>query len=146
MKISNSRKILILLLVFLLLLPSVRVDAASGNIFVFLHSEDFWAGSEKKVDSYRACLKSYKSTTRLDARPTIVYGMQQHLKNCGSLFICCHGLNEGSVLVMDIVGTEFILFRTSDVPKNMDCNLAFLGACRSAQKIRRQERICAVHW
>ena len=134
MKISNSRKILILLLVFLLLLPSVRVDAASGNIFVFLHSEDFWAGSEKKVDSYRACLKSYKSTTRLDARPTIVYGMQQHLKNCGSLFICCHGLNEGSVLVMDIVGTEFILFRTSDVPKNMDCNLAFLGACRSAQK------------
>lgn len=59
------------------------------------------------MDSYRTYLKSYKSTTRLDARPTIVYGMQQHLKNCGSLYICCHGLEEGSALVMDIVGTEF---------------------------------------
>lgn len=134
MKISKIRKILIFLLVFVLALPIVRVDATSGNVFIFLHSEDFWAGSQKKVDSYRTCLKSYKSTTRLDARPTIVYGMQQHLKNCGSLYICCHGLEEGSALVMDIVGTKFIVFRTSDVPKDMNCNLAFIGACRSAQK------------
>ncbi|MBD5157634.1 MAG: hypothetical protein HDT13_08380 [Butyrivibrio sp.] len=68
-----------------------------------------------------------------DARPTVVYGMQQHLKNAGSLYVCCHGRDEGSVLVMDIVGTKDILFRTSDVPANMDCKLAYLGACRSAQ-------------
>ena len=68
-----------------------------------------------------------------DARPTAVYGMQQHLKNAGSLYVCCHGRDEGSVLVMDIVGTKDILFRTSDVPANMDCKLAYFGACRSAQ-------------
>lgn len=133
MKISKIRKTLILLITFALLLPTARVDAASGNVFVFLHSEDFFPGNQKRVDSFRSCLKSYSSSTRLDARPTIVYGMQQHLKNCGSLYICCHGDDEGSVLVMDIVGTEFILFRISDVPKDMDCKLAYLGACRSAQ-------------
>ncbi|MCM1307532.1 MAG: hypothetical protein NC223_02915 [Butyrivibrio sp.] len=133
MKMSKSRIALVLLLAFALLLPTVKVTATPGNVFVFLHSEDFFPGNQKWVDSFRKCIKSYSTDTRLEARPTVVYGMQQHLKNCGSLYICCHGDDEGSVLLIDIVGTEFILFQISDVPKNMDCGLAYLGACRSAQ-------------
>lgn len=128
-----GRKILIPVLLFVLLLPAVRVDATMGNVFIFAHSEDFFPGNQKKVDSYRTCLPSYQRKTMLTERPTVVYGMQEYLKNGESLFVCCHGMDEGSTLVLDIVGTKFILFNVSDVPKSMDCKLAYLGACRSAQ-------------
>ena len=133
MKISKSKKILILLLAFVLLLPAVRVNATMGNVFVFLHSEDFFAGNNKTVGLYYRDFVNKGHGAMLAARPTAVYGMQEYLKNAEALFVCCHGKNEGSILLVDIVGTKEILFRTSDVPKSMDCKLAYIGACRSAQ-------------
>lgn len=132
-KIHKSRKILILLLMFALLLPATRVDATMGNVFIFAHSEDFFPGNSKTVNMYYRNFVNKGHGAMLAARPTAVYGIQEYFKNAESFFICCHGKNEGSVLLVDIVGTKEILFRTSDVPKSMDCKLAYIGACRSAQ-------------
>lgn len=122
-----------MLFFLILFLPSVNADATMGNVFVFLHSEDFFPGNSHDVGLYCRDFTACGHDALLAERPTIVYGMQQNLKNAESLFVCCHGKDEGSVLLIDIVGTKEILFRTTDVPKNMDCKLAYLGACRSAQ-------------
>lgn len=133
MKISKGRKILILILMFILLLPAERVDATIGNVFIFAHSEDFFPGNSQTVNMYYRNFVNKGHGAMLAARPTALYGMQEYFKNAESFFVCCHGKNEGSVLLVDIVGTKEILFKPSDVPKSMDCKLAYLGACRSAQ-------------
>lgn len=59
--------------------------------------------------------------------------MQQELKNSESVFISSHGTEIGSVIVLSVSGNSTLLFNCSDVPKNMNCKLAYLSVCYSAK-------------
>lgn len=134
-KPSISRKVLVIILSFILLFPAVRVDATMGNVNSFIHSEDCFEGDRDFVDGHRSTFQSKGYSAILLDRPTVIYGLQQHLKNSESVFISCHGDENGGELVL-IPGSSLSssVFKPADVPVNMECKLAYLSACKSACK------------
>lgn len=131
-KISKN-KLLILIMLFFLFLPSVKVAATLGNTTTFLYSEDFFTGDKNIITSYYQKFVSRAKPARLSSRPVSIYALQQELKNSESVFISSHGTEIGSAIVLNVSGSSTLLFNCSDVPKNMDGKLAYLSVCYSAK-------------
>lgn len=133
MKKISKNKLLLIIILFLLFLPAVRISATIGNTTTFIYSEDFFAGDKNTISSYSQKFVSHGKASRLSSRPTSIYAMQQELKNSESVFISSHGTEIGSVIVLNVSGSSTLLFNCSDVPKNMDGKLAYLSVCYSAK-------------
>ncbi|MBD5157905.1 MAG: hypothetical protein HDT13_09755 [Butyrivibrio sp.] len=133
MKKLSKNKLLLIILALLLFLPAVRVSAVIGNTTTFIYSEDFFAGDRNAINSYNQKFASHGKASRLSSRPTSVYAMQQELKNSESVFFFFYGTEIGSVIVLSVSGNSTLLFNCSDVPKNMNCKLAYLSVCYSAK-------------
>ncbi len=123
-KISRN-SILLLVLSFLLLFPSVKVEAVMGNVTTLIYSDDYFSGDKAVVSDYYEHFVSAGLSCRLTSRPTSVYAMQQEFKNSESVYISCHGTEIGSEIVLD----SGITFYATDVPANMRCKLAYLSVC-----------------
>lgn len=123
-KISKN-SILLLVLPFLLLFPSVKVEAVMGNVTTLIYSDDYFSGDKAVVSDYYEHFVSAGLSCRLTSRPTSVYAMQQEFKNSESVYISCHGTSTGSEMVLDSGRT----FYATDVPANMRCKLAYLSVC-----------------
>lgn len=78
-------------------------------------------------------------------RPDIIYGMQQYFKYSESVYISTHGTEDGGELVLDNSNaSKLVLFKSSDVPKDMDCKLAYLSACYSAKtNVNTRKNLCS---
>ncbi len=127
-KISKN-SILLLVLSFLLLFPSVKVEAVIGNVTTLIYSDDYFSGDKAVVSDYYEHFVSAGLSCRLTSRPTSVYAMQQEFKNSESVYISCHGTSTGSEMVLDSGRT----FYATDVPSNMSCKLAYLSVCCGAK-------------
>lgn len=131
--ISKYKKVLIIILSFILLFPAVRVDATIGNVNSFIRSDDLFPGDEVFVSGHCSTLSSQGYPTILLDRPTMVYGLQQHLKYSESIFISCHG-RPGELVLLSGSTLSSAVFRPTDVPADMECRIAYLSACYSACK------------
>lgn len=132
-KISKN-KILILAFLFILMLSIIRVDATMGNINSFIYSSDYFYGDYSGVNNIAQCFRNKGISAEMMERPKSVYGMQQYFKYSESVYISTHGILEGGVLVLD--GDEIsptLMFKASDVPKDMECKLVYMSACYSAK-------------
>ena len=142
----SKNKILIFVLLFVLLIPVVRVDATMGNINSFIYSGDYFYGDYSGVNNIAQCLRSKGISAEMTERPKSVYGLQQYFKYSESIYISTHGILNGGVLVLD--GDDIsptLMFKASDVPKEMNCKLAYLSACYSAKtNTDTRKNLCSV--
>lgn len=130
---TSKNKLLLFIISFFILLPTVQVTATIGNTTTFLYSEDFFTGDKNIITSYYQKFISRNMPARLSSRPTSIYALQQELKNSESVFISSHGTDIGSVIVLNVTGSSTLLFDCSDIPKNMDGKLVYLSICYGAK-------------
>ncbi len=129
-KISKN-SIILIILAFILMFPVARTDAIIGNATTFIHSDDYFAGDKATINTYYTFFTGKGLNCRITSRPARISGMKAEFINSESVYISCHGTNTGSELVLDAV--NWILFRATDVPSNMNCKLAYISACRAGQ-------------
>lgn len=131
MRKISKKSIILITLAFILMFPVVRADAVIGNATTFIHSDDYFAGDKDNINTYYTFFTGKGLYCRIISRPTKVSGMKAEFMNSESVYISCHGTNTGSELVLD--ARNWVLFRATDVPSNMNCKLAYICACRAAQ-------------
>lgn len=145
MRKLSANKMLIIVVIAVLLIPAVRADATMGNINSFIYSSDYFNNEYSKVNHIAQCFRNKGISAVMTERPKSVYGLQQYFKNSESVYISTHGIADGSVLVLD--GTDVsptLIFNASDVPKSMECKLAYLSACYSAKtNISTRKNLCS---
>lgn len=146
MKKISQNKILIFILTFVLLFPTVRADATIGNINSFIYSNDYFQGDYRGVNNIAQYFRNVGMSAVMTERPNIIYGVQQYFKNSESVYISTHGTEDGGELVLDNSNaSKLVLFKSSDVPKNMDCKLAYLSACYSAKtNVNTRKNLCSM--
>lgn len=136
---------LLFVLSFVLLFPTLRVNATIGNVNFFLYSNDYFYGDYIGVNNIAQCFRNQKISAEMTERPKIIYGVQQHFMYSESIYISTHGMPDGGELVLDNSNASNpVLFQSSDVPKNMECKLAYLSACYSAKtNTKTRKNLCS---
>lgn len=133
-RLSKSKRLLFLLFSFIFLFQTINVKATIGNVSIFVYSDDYFSGDKAFVNKLSLFFRASGHSILLENRPKAVYGMQQYLKNSESIYISCHGIEEGSVMILDIVNSSnMTYFRSFDVPGGMDCKFAYISVCYGAK-------------
>lgn len=145
MRKLSANKMLIIVVIAVLLIPAVRADATMGNINSFIYSSDYFNSKYSKVNYIAQCFRDKGISAVMTERPKSVYGLQQYFKNSESVYISTHGIADGSVLVLDENDiSPTLIFNASDVPKSMECKLAYLSVCYSARtNISTRKNLCS---
>lgn len=129
-----------------MLLPITRVDATMGNINSFIYSSDYFNSEYSKVNYIAQCFRDKGMSAEMTERPKSVYGLQQYFKYSESIYISTHGIADGGILVLDGGDSSpTLIFKTSDIPQNMECKFAYLSACYSAKtNINTRKNLCSM--
>ncbi len=121
----------IIVIMWISILSCSNVSATIGNTETFVYSNDFFSGDYYHLLEMGGYFTNEGKSVNYIARPKLAYGLNSILTNSDCTHISTHGMSAGSKLVLD--NDPYVYYMPSNVPTQMNCNLAFISACYGAK-------------
>lgn len=103
---------------------------------VVIYSNDAFTNDSGHASDIQSSIILYGRSAITVSRPTVIYGLNQHIQNGNLIFISCHGKSYGGHLILTNVNSATeTLYSTNNVPNSLNNRLVFLSACYSAKNI-----------
>ncbi len=133
-------KKMFILAIFCILI-SMPVFAYAANVKAsFIYSDDYFLNDEEHSKMLQSYFTTKGYSTNLETRPTIVYGLNQHLIHYKAVFLSSHGLQEGSKVVLK----NGVYYGPDDITTDVGAEFVFVSACYSAKtNIHSNKNLCS---